>query len=147
MCCSSNSLANERTWTLCLLRPKSSCELRLSRAEFARLSLLREPVPEGVPRLVHYRLGEAAGARLLLARAEDPGDLKAAALAKALEGEPVPVFPLKGRDALALGVGHGPAVGELLAEVERWWIEGGLKADREACLARLGEAVAAAGAV
>ena len=52
-------------------------------------------------------------------------------------------FPLKGRDALAVGLAPGPEVGALLAAIEIWWIEGDFKADRAACLARL-ETLAAA---
>lgn len=51
-------------------------------------------------------------------------------------------FPLKGRDALSLGVGRGPEVGRLLREVESWWEQGGFRADRTACLARLRELIA-----
>ncbi|MDK9723063.1 MAG: CCA tRNA nucleotidyltransferase [Rhodospirillales bacterium] len=46
-------------------------------------------------------------------------------------------FPVKGRDALALGVPHGPLIGELLDGVRQWWEEGDFKPDRAACLARL----------
>ena len=53
------------------------------------------------------------------------------------ESDPPPAFPLRGKDALNLGVPAGPAVGEMLGAVERWWIAGGLRADRKACLARL----------
>ncbi|CAA6605534.1 tRNA nucleotidyltransferase/poly(A) polymerase [Rhodospirillaceae bacterium LM-1] len=49
----------------------------------------------------------------------------------------VPEFPLKGRDALALGVPHGPRIGELLGHVQEWWEEGGFRADHAACLDRL----------
>src|SRR3546814_13259643 len=34
-----------------------------------------------------------------------------------------PVFPLKGRDLLTLGLKPGPAVGRLLEEIERWWVD------------------------
>lgn len=46
-------------------------------------------------------------------------------------------FPLKGRDALALGLAEGPRVGALLAEVEAWWEDGDFRAGREECLAKL----------
>ncbi len=46
-------------------------------------------------------------------------------------------FPLKGADALALGVPAGPDVGRLLAEVEDWWIAAGFTPNREACLDKL----------
>jgi poly(A) polymerase len=50
-----------------------------------------------------------------------------------------PSFPLRGRDALALGLAPGPEIGRLIAAVERWWIDGDFRADRAACLARLAE--------
>ena len=50
-----------------------------------------------------------------------------------------PKFPLAGRDVTALGIPPGPRVGQLLAEVRRWWEEGDFTPDRAACLARLKE--------
>jgi poly(A) polymerase len=55
-----------------------------------------------------------------------------------------PRFPLKGRDAVKLGVPPGPAVGRLMAALEDWWIAGDFQANREACLAELRERAAAA---
>ncbi len=40
-----------------------------------------------------------------------------------------PVFPLEGRDVVALGVPPGPAVGQLLAEARARWLDGGCVAD------------------
>lgn len=48
-----------------------------------------------------------------------------------------PVFPLEGRDVVALGVPAGPTVGALLRDVRTWWLAGGCIADRAACLAEL----------
>lgn len=48
-----------------------------------------------------------------------------------------PVFPVRGTDVLALGIPHGPWVGEILDEVQRWWISGDFKADREQCMRKL----------
>ncbi|HEY9348777.1 MAG TPA: CCA tRNA nucleotidyltransferase, partial [Inquilinus sp.] len=56
----------------------------------------------------------------------------------ALEKEPVPALPVRGRDVVALGV-SGPAVGRALAEVERWWIAQGLRPGRDESLGRLRE--------
>jgi poly(A) polymerase/tRNA nucleotidyltransferase (CCA-adding enzyme) len=67
--------------------------------------------------------------------ADPPGDW--AGLAARLDSTPRPVFPLQGRDALALGVPAGPRVGALLGEVRAWWLAGGCVADHGACLARL----------
>jgi poly(A) polymerase len=47
------------------------------------------------------------------------------------------VFPLEGRDVVALGIPPGPAVGELLRDVRQWWMDGGCVADRAASLAEL----------
>ena len=47
-------------------------------------------------------------------------------------------FPLKGQDALDLGVAAGPRVGALLEAVETWWEEGDYRAGRAACLEKLG---------
>jgi poly(A) polymerase len=48
-----------------------------------------------------------------------------------------PVFPLEGRDVLAIGIPAGPLVGTLLRDVRQWWMDGGCVADRSACLAEL----------
>jgi tRNA nucleotidyltransferase/poly(A) polymerase len=52
-----------------------------------------------------------------------------------------PVFPLSGDDVMAAGVPKGPAVGQVLAEVESWWIENGFTADRAAVQNALRRAV------
>lgn len=48
-----------------------------------------------------------------------------------------PRFPLEGRDALALGLKPGPAVGALLRDVRDWWLAGGCRADAAECRAEL----------
>jgi len=57
-----------------------------------------------------------------------------------------PRFPLKGRDAVKLGVPPGPAVGRLMATLEDWWIAGDFQANREACLTELKQRAAAVAA-
>jgi poly(A) polymerase len=52
-----------------------------------------------------------------------------------------PVFPLSGRDVLALGIPPGERVGRLLDALHDWWVAGDFTADRESCLIRLKEAV------
>jgi hypothetical protein len=47
------------------------------------------------------------------------------------------MFPLEGRDVLALGEPEGPRVGALLRAVRRWWLDGGCIASPEACRAEL----------
>ncbi len=53
-----------------------------------------------------------------------------------------PVFPLEGRDVLALGIPAGPVVGATLRDVRRWWLDGGCVADRDACLIELARTIA-----
>lgn len=48
-----------------------------------------------------------------------------------------PVFPLRGRDALAMGAQAGPALGDALDRVEAWWRRADFSPDRDACLAQL----------
>jgi poly(A) polymerase len=46
-------------------------------------------------------------------------------------------FPLRGQDALDLGVPAGPLVGSLLAQVESWWEDLDYHPDHRSCLKRL----------
>ncbi|HYF07692.1 MAG TPA: CCA tRNA nucleotidyltransferase [Acetobacteraceae bacterium] len=55
---------------------------------------------------------------------------------------PLPVFPLGGADAMALGIEAGPRMGMLLGGTREWWVDGGCVAGREACLAELGRRIA-----
>jgi hypothetical protein len=57
---------------------------------------------------------------------------------------PRPVFPLEGRDVLALGLSPGPRVGELLREVRAWWMDQGCTPDAAACRRELKTRVSAA---
>ena len=58
-----------------------------------------------------------------------------------LAGIQAPIFPLKGVDALALGLPPGPAVGEALRTVRVWWLARGCTDDAEACRAELARVV------
>ena len=48
-----------------------------------------------------------------------------------------PHFPLTGEDIIAAGVREGPDVGEILEDVEEWWIDQAFRPDRDGCLERL----------
>ncbi len=122
-----------------------SHRLRLSNRETGRLMvLITEPLPdpkasEAVHKAAIYRLGARAYADLLrLAAAEGAmhRERLEALLALVAEWSP-PAFPLRGRDLVARGIPPGPEVGRMLRELEGWWLEGGLAADREALLAEL----------
>jgi poly(A) polymerase len=60
-----------------------------------------------------------------------------ATLRARLTALPRPVFPLEGRDVLALGEAEGPRVGTLLREVRQWWLDGGCTATPDACRVEL----------
>ena len=113
---------------------------KLSGAEHGRLAALLGPellAPEADDAALRRALAEVPGEILIgrswLAQDDRPGwdGLRARLAAMAR-----PVFPLQGRDVVALGVPAGPAVGEVLGEVRRWWMAGGCVADAEACLKR-----------
>ena len=52
-----------------------------------------------------------------------------------------PVFPLQGRDGVALGLTPGPALGQALREVRAWWIDRGCIDDAQSCRAQLARVV------
>ncbi len=122
-----------------------SDRLRLSNADRRRLTgLLAPPVmvkPEMSDqemRVALYGLGPSAFADLIW--------LTWARLGVAVSFMPhiqlaatwdIPSFPLRGDDVKELGVSEGPEIGDLLAEVEAWWIAGDFSADRRACLRKL----------
>ena len=127
-----------------LLQPRGDAHqrlaqrLKLSGEEAARLRFLQEnPAPDeaGLTRFLAAtrKLGPADRA-LWLAEARDGQDRSALRLAALREA---PVFPLLGRDALALGAPPGPALGAMLRALEEWWLAGDCTATREDCLAEL----------
>jgi poly(A) polymerase len=73
----------------------------------------------------------------------DPAESRAwvALLDAARAWRPVEL-PVKGQDLIDMGVPHGPAIGRLLAMVDRWWEENDYQPDRAACLAKLRDVVA-----
>jgi len=108
--------------------------LRLSNAERDRLVAALAPLPKlkswMSPREIRqavYREGKAAfrdRAKLAWAAADrtavTPQWRGMIALA---EGWTVPEFPLSGEEVLAAGVPKGPMVGQVMREVEAWWID------------------------
>ncbi|MXP65132.1 CCA tRNA nucleotidyltransferase [Roseomonas sp. M0104] len=119
-----------------------SRRLRFSGEESKRLrALLTTPPPApdldggALRRWLADTLPAAATDAAWAAEALDGQDR--CALRARIAAMPRPVFPLQGRDALALGIPPGPAVGRALAEVRRWWWEGGCTATAAACHAEL----------
>lgn len=127
--------------------PGLARRLKLSRAEEATLTAMQGPVPEGDDAALRRALAmhgrDALLARASLAEAQDGAD-RSVLRARLLE-LPVPEFPLHGRDALALGVAPGPAVGTLLAGLRDWWMDRGCVDDAEACRTELARRVRGAG--
>ena len=68
-------------------------------------------------------------------RADDAGAALAEALAEGTSWQPKSL-PITGHDVIGLGVPAGPAVGEMLARIEDWWVEKDFAPDRAACLAK-----------
>ena len=120
--------------------------LKLSNAERDRLAVnvvhagtvSAELDARGRRRLLH-RLGAQTFTDLVyLGWAEDPTPRGAwRRHLRAARRWTLPAFPVRGVDVLALGISHGPRVGQILDEVQRWWIGGDFKADREKCLRKL----------
>ncbi len=96
--------------------------------------------PDAQNRAMLYRLGEEIFADLVLmgwAAASPVDDSPWQDLVSLSDRLPIPDFPVRGEDVLALGVPSGKHVGELLAEIERWWIDNDFQPDRAACLEQL----------
>ena len=108
--------------------------LRLSNAERDRLAAALDPTPAFKswmsPREIRrtlYRLGAQPfrdRAKLAWARAERSATTPQWRGMIALgESWTPPPFPLKGQDVIAAGAPKGPMVGQVLREVEDWWID------------------------
>ncbi len=127
-----------------------AARLRLSLAERDRLvALRRAPLarPDADDAALRRLLAEV-DPTVVMDRTwlEGRGEPEWAALRARLQAMPRPVFPLEGRDVLALGVAPGPPVGALLGAVRTWWLEGGCVADAPACRAELARRLGGGGA-
>jgi poly(A) polymerase/tRNA nucleotidyltransferase (CCA-adding enzyme) len=100
--------------------------LRLSRAERALLVAFRAPPPDpaDLTRALADTEADILAGRALIAGQTD--------LADRIRAMSAPVFPLAGRDVLALGVPPGPKIGRLLAETRARWLAAGCPG-AEAC--------------
>jgi poly(A) polymerase len=122
--------------------------LRLSGAEAGRLTRWAGDATRIVSHLsmrevraALYRLGDELWAdRVRLAWAGDAEPRRASqwrALLALSNGFTRPRFPLDGAMVLAAGARPGPAVGEILAEVERWWVDNDFIEDELSLIERL----------
>jgi poly(A) polymerase len=125
--------------------PDLARRLRMSNKENARVAAnldQAEAVAPGLDDRAIRRALYALGAdlfrdRVLIGWAEDGDDDAWPDAWHASAAWRRPVFPLKGADAIALGIPKGPAIGGALSRVEDWWIDADFRPDRAACLARL----------
>ena len=101
-----------------------AARLRLSGAEAERLAALRGPPPGGDDAALRRQLADTAP-EVLLGRSWLAGQPEA--MRERLRSMPRPVFPLEGRDVVALGVAPGPPVGALLRRGARVVAGGGVR--------------------
>jgi len=122
--------------------------LRLSNAQRDRLEAALNPAPRLVSwmspketRRLVYRLGaEALCDRVTLAWAASDRPATTSqwrALLPTARSWTPPRFPLTGEEVMAAGVAKGPLVGEVMREVEAWWVENDFPADKLALIERL----------
>ena len=116
-----------------------AARLRLSGEEAARLRLLLDHAPPDAATLRRFRAQTAslgpADDVLWLAEARDGADR--AALRARVHAEPVPVFPLHGRDLLALGVEPGVGMGAALNKLKQAWLDSDCTLTRDELLSRV----------
>lgn len=116
-------------------------QLRLSNADAEALKTaaivnpkLDPSWPDAEARPVLYALGEDAfrrAVRVAWARSGAPAtDTDWRRRALLADRWSPPKMPFTGGDVVALGIGPGPAVGEILKSFERWWIAGDFPGDR-----------------
>lgn len=122
---------------------QASERMRFSNMEMARFADLSRVLLEtkGDPlsaRREIYRLGNKLfedSVRLSFARSElDPAE--AVKLLRQSADWPRPEFPLRGADLVEMGLAAGPAVGDLLRQLEFWWAGEDFRPGRDACLAK-----------
>ncbi|RUT27121.1 CCA tRNA nucleotidyltransferase [Asaia sp. W19] len=132
--------------------PDLAQRLRLSGKQAQRLSLMRGPYlsdetdilspqcdDDALRRQLALEEHQTLLDRIWLLQTQDDESLPEDwdALRTRLIGMKRPIFPLAGRDAVKAGLGPGPEVGLVLAELQDWWRARGCLPDREACLAEL----------
>ncbi|MFN7710225.1 MAG: CCA tRNA nucleotidyltransferase [Holosporales bacterium] len=95
------------------------------------------------PRRLIYGFGpEIALYAALIEEARHPEVPQLASLMAILKNWRNPIFPLQGKDIVRLGLTPGPRIGEVLAEVEQWWIRENFTPDKKACLEKAAEFLA-----
>jgi poly(A) polymerase len=117
---------------------------RLSNVQRTRLVAMAISAPDLVPgmadqalrRLLYAAGPEAVMDRVFLNEAQFGGENWSVLRSRVADWEPQ-TLPVQGRDVLALGIAPGPEVGDLIVELEAWWVENDFRPDRAACLDQL----------
>jgi poly(A) polymerase len=124
-----------------------AARLKLSVAERYRLlALLTGPVPmPGEDDAALRRATAETEPAILVGRSllRHPPAPESQVLRQRLAAMTPPIFPLQGRDAVALGLAQGPRVGQVMRQVRAWWLARGCMDGAEACRAELARVVAA----
>ncbi len=117
---------------------KLGSRLKLSVNELVKLFVFRMPsklTPDATEVHLRRALAEDTAEFLIsktwLAQTDEPGWPE---LRDRIAATPRPVFPLQGRDIIALGIAAGPRIGEILTFTRRWWKFQGCTADFDTCL-------------
>ncbi len=117
---------------------KLGARLKLSVNELVKLFVYRMPnklSPASTEVDVRRALAEDSADFLVsktwLAQTDEPGWPE---LRDHIAATPRPVFPLQGRDIVALGIPAGPRIGDVLNQTRRWWKFQGCTADFNTCL-------------
>ncbi len=121
---------NERDRLAALLSPPGAIN-----AELVARALRREVYAHGVERIVDWLI-------LVWAKHRNDGARYRQLIAAAKDWTPA-ILPIKGADALTLGLTAGPDIGDLLKAVERWWIDEDFAPTRAECLEKLSDLAAA----
>lgn len=122
--------------------PEVADRWKLSRSDAARLEAATTAdggestlSSEQLRRLAWFAGVQTVVDRLQLDAARQ--DLDAAGATADLLAWSPPALPVKGQDAIDLGVPKGPQVGNFLRAVELWWVDHDFAPDRSACLLEL----------
>lgn len=91
--------------------------------------------PFGVKERLYHFGREVGGQSILLLAALHGAKIGDEDLAVMRDWD-IPEFPLTGADLKPLGVDQGPRMGDILRDVETWWVEWEFQPDRAACLER-----------
>lgn len=123
--------------------------LKLSRAEVGSINAFASPAPvpavgmtdDALRRLVADEAPDVLEGRVWLhqaAQERTPAENRGfEQLRERLRAIEPPVFPIAGRDVVAMGGQAGPEIGRIMGLVRQWWLDGGCHADAEACCVQI----------